>query len=123
MRNLLFIGIGGAIGSILRYVIGNPLNSFYANSFPMGTLLVNGIGSLVIGIIIGLEQRLLIPATWRLFLATGVCGGFTTFSAFSLETVGLLQEQKIGLALFYTGSSLFIGLIACWLGFILTKLV
>lgn len=121
MKNLLFIGIGGFIGSIVRYLIGNPLNMSYANSIPMGTLVVNATGSLLIGIIIGLEQRSLMPATWRLFLATGICGGFTTFSAFSAETVGLLQDQKLGLALFYAVSSLVTGLIACWLGFFLTK--
>ena len=121
MKNLLFIGIGGFIGSIARYLIGNPLNISTASSLPIGTLLVNIIGSFIIGLIIGLDHRFLLPSPWKLFLTTGVCGGFTTFSAFSIETVGLLQEQKIGVALLYSGSSLIAGLLACWIGLIIAR--
>ena len=115
IRNFLLIGLGGALGSMLRFgtslVIG-PKN------FPLATLLINIIGSFVIGLVIAYSSRNdTFAANWKLFFATGVCGGFTTFSAFSLENLQLLQDGKFGLLGLYIAASVLFGLAACWIGF------
>ncbi len=120
MKHLLLIGIGGFLGSVARYVIGNPFNT---PAFPYGTFMVNAFGCFLIGLVIGLDQRFGLGAPWKLFLATGICGGFTTFSAFSVETLTLLQEQKIALALFYSGGSVLLGLCSCYCAMLLVKAV
>jgi len=97
MYPYLLVAIGGAIGSVLRYGAGVAVGSVFRNPFPLGTLLINIIGSLVMGLFVGLMARTL-PA-WqndaRLFFAVGVLGGFTTFSAFSLETALLYERGEM----------------------------
>lgn len=115
IRNILLIGLGGALGSILRYgtswVIG-------PKSFPLATLLVNIVGSFIIGLIMAYcLKNESFSDNWKLFLATGICGGFTTFSTFSLENLQLLQNGKFTMAACYTLSSLLIGMVAVWAGF------
>jgi CrcB protein len=115
IRNVLLIGLGGAIGSMLRYgtswLVG-PKN------FPLATLLVNITGSFIIGLVMAYcLKNESFSANWKLFLATGICGGFTTFSAFSMENLQLLQNEKFGMAACYTASSLLFGLVAVWAGF------
>lgn len=119
LKNLLLVGLGGAAGSILRSLFAIW---FKHSSFPLATLLVNIIGSLVIGMVIAVSLRnSSFDANWRLFLATGLCGGFTTFSAFSAEGLQMLQQQRYGLFVLYVGGSLLLGLLATWLGFSLMK--
>ena len=115
IRNILLIGLGGAIGSILRYgtswVIG-PKN------FPLATLLVNIAGSFIIGLIMAYcLKNESFSDNWKLFLTTGICGGFTTFSTFSLENLQVLQNGKFAMAACYTVCSLLIGIVAVWAGF------
>jgi fluoride exporter len=115
LKNFLLVGLGGAIGSMLRYAayLLLPLKDF-----PAATLLVNIIGSFIIGLVIAFsikDDNFL--TNWKLFLATGICGGFTTFSAFSAENVALLQNGKHSLALVYSIISLLTGVAAAWLGF------
>ncbi len=115
IKNLLLVGLGGGIGSVLRYA-GSLL--FSARFFPYGTLAVNIIGSFIIGIVLALSIKNDVFATnWKLFLATGICGGFTTFSAFSMENLQLLQSGKYSIALSYTLSSIVMGIAAAWAGF------
>jgi len=119
LKNLLLVGLGGAAGSILRSLFAIW---FKHSSFPLATLLVNIIGSLVIGMVIAVSLRnSSFDANWRLFLATGLCGGFTTFSAFSAEGLQMLQQQRYGVFVLYVGGSLLLGLLATWLGFSLMK--
>lgn len=120
LRNFLLVALGGGIGSMLRYGISLILNAKY---FPWPTLAVNIIGSFIIGLVIATsykEESFLY--NWKLFLATGICGGFTTFSTFSLENLELLQNGKYLLALTYIGLSILIGLAAVWAGFKLITL-
>ena len=115
-NHFLLVGLGGFIGSVLRYAV---YLLFKTNSFPLATLLVNITGSFVIGLIIGLSlmKGNLMNEQWRLFLATGICGGFTTFSAFSMENIHLLEEGKIIACLLYIGGSILFGLAAAWFGY------
>lgn len=119
--NYLYIFIGGGIGSILRYMIqvfsGKSLN----NGFPIATLLVNVLGCLVIGILAALALKLKWNEQLMLFVFTGLLGGFTTFSSFSLEFVQLMKNNQTGMALLYVGLSNFAGLGLCALGYFYTK--
>mgnify|MGYP001585876226 FL=1 len=115
IKNLLLVGLGGALGSMLRYGTAILMNT---KLFPYATLAVNIIGSFIIGIVFALSIRQEpLAENWKLFLATGICGGFTTFSAFSLENMGLLQSGKFGLALTYIAASVILGIAATFLGY------
>ena len=109
MKTMIFVALGGAMGASLRYLVG------LAVAFPLGTLCVNVLGSFAIGLLwAGFAQReipYLLP-----FLMTGVLGGFTTFSAFSLDTLRLLQDGRILGAGFYVLASVVLSLLACFLG-------
>lgn len=97
--SLLSVLIGGAIGSALRWMVGTTLNPVLPN-LPLGTLAVNLIGGFVIGAAIAYFDHFQnLPPEWKLFVITGLCGGFTTFSAFSGETVGLMLRQEYGWSL------------------------
>ena len=118
MKNLLLVGVGGMIGSMLRYLaIINVKNQ----PFPYGTLVVNVTGSFLIGILAGLVMKNTISPELRLFAATGVCGGFTTFSALSAECLQLINEHKYGFALLYIFISFALGITAAFCGWMLTK--
>jgi fluoride exporter len=115
LKNFLFVGLGGAAGSMLRYAVSLLLAG---RAFPMATLLVNITGSFLIGLILALAvKNENFAGNWKLFLATGICGGFTTFSAFSAENLQLLQTGKTGLSLLYIVASIVAGIVAAWLGY------
>lgn len=115
IRNLLLVGLGGGIGSIARYALSLLMNS---KLFPYASLLVNVIGSFIIGVVFAMSiKETGLSNNWKLFLATGICGGFTTFSAFSLENMGLLQSGRIGIALTYIIASIVLGIAATFLGY------
>lgn len=119
IKNILLVGLGGAAGSMLRYAFSVWFK--HAN-FPLATFLVNIIGSFVIGVVFAYALRNeSFAINWRLFLAAGICGGFTTFSAFSLESLSLLQQQRIGMFFLYVMGSVILGLAATWLGYSLMK--
>ena len=105
MKIILAIGIGSCIGGICRYLLSQFIQNKFLSSFPYGTLGVNIIGCFLIGIVFGLSERGNISVEWRLFLATGVLGGFTTFSAFSNETVGMLRDGQLWHAFAYIACS------------------
>ena len=115
------VALGAAVGALLRWVAGMALNSLWAG-FPLGTLLVNCLGGLLIGVAMVWFARSP-DDTLRLLLVTGVLGGFTTFSAFSAESLGLLQRGHWGLALLHSAAHL-LGALACTaLGFALARVV
>ncbi|WP_028229399.1 fluoride efflux transporter CrcB [Paraburkholderia ferrariae] len=97
--SIFAIGIGGALGSLLRWVLGLRLNALFP-SLPLGTLAANVIAGYVIGVAVAFFARMPeIPAEWRLFVITGMMGGLSTFSTFSAEVVSHLQQGRIGWAL------------------------
>ncbi len=117
IKNILLVGLGGGLGSMARYFIQRWFALHYSQSFPWATFGVNIFGCLLIGIFWGLSFRsFAYNESWKLFLMTGLCGGYTTFSAFTLEGVGLLKEQKTGLFFLYMGASVLLGLLATYAG-------
>ncbi|TAF94470.1 MAG: fluoride efflux transporter CrcB [Runella slithyformis] len=121
-NHLLLVGFGGAIGSICRYATVLLFSKFTPVNLPFGTFVANVLGCLLIGIFYGLGSRWawFTPA-WRLLLATGFCGGYTTFSAFAYENLVLLQTQQYSSFFIYTLGSLAVGIGAVALGFWLAK--
>ncbi|WP_029038023.1 fluoride efflux transporter CrcB [Salinimicrobium xinjiangense] len=122
MKQVLLVFLGGGAGSVLRFLIAGKLNPLW--SFPLGTFLVNMAGSLLIGFILGLglKQQILSPNA-TLFLATGFCGGFTTFSAFSYENQELLKAGDFLNFGFYTAGSIFLGIAAVISGLYISKIL
>lgn len=122
MKNFLFVILGGGLGSGLRFWAGLIIKKHYNSSFPLATFAVNIIGCLLIGVIIGFFSKANTENdSLRLLLATGICGGFTTFSSFASENINLIQNNQIGLAILYIGGSIILGLLAVWAGIVLTK--
>jgi CrcB protein len=122
MKQILLVFLGGGLGSALRYVIGKWTDSAFIH-FPMGTFVVNVIGSLLIGFILGLALREnTVSQNTALFVATGFCGGFTTFSAFAYENYALLKNGDLLNFSLYTAGSLFLGLAAVVLGIWISRL-
>lgn len=113
MKTLLLVGAGGFVGSILRYLVSvwmMPLSE--RTGLPLGTLAVNVVGSLAIGFLLSWCQTRM----EHLLLIVGLCGGFTTFSTFSLEVVNLLRAGTYGSAVFYIAASLCLSVLAVWAG-------
>lgn len=122
IKNILLVGLGGSAGSILRYLCQRWFAEVYSHSFPWGTFAVNITGCFLIGILWGITFKSFESNEhWKLFLMTGICGGFTTFSAFTLEGIGLLREQKTGLFFLYVAGSVIAGLALTFLGMKLTR--
>ena len=124
LRNILFVALGGAIGSVLRFLLSKWLQGSVVTAFPVGTLVVNLLGCLMIGVFYGLFDRgALLDANLKLFFTVGICGGFTTFSTFCNESLHLFRSDNILYGALYAGGSVFLGLIAVFLGVHLAKFV
>lgn len=123
MKELLLIFIGGGLGSISRYGVSKVIYST-SHSFPLATFAVNMAGSLIIGVFAGLiAKNSSIPNQYLLFATTGFCGGFTTFSAFTLENVSLFRQGDYFNFLLYSLGSLIIGFIGVVIGLATTKAI
>lgn len=122
MKIIFVIGAGSFIGGVFRYLLSQFIHTKYIHAIPFGTLSVNIIGSFLIGIVFGLAERGNFSNEWRLFLATGVIGGFTTFSSFSHETVTLMRDGNFGYSFIYMSASILLSLLATFIGIMLTKL-
>lgn len=123
MKQAFLVFLGGGLGSVLRYLISRRLNPLFQNFF-MGTFLVNIIGCLLIGFVLGLTAKgNFLSSNGTLFLATGFCGGFTTFSAFAFEKHHLLRNGEFFNFALYMLSSVGVGILAVVLGLWLAKLI
>ena len=124
MDKMLFSGIGGFIGSVLRYWISVVAYRFFGQDFPYGTLFVNVSGCLLIGFVMTLfEERFVFSSNLRIFLTIGILGGFTTFSSFSYETIALLREGSYFLGTVNVLLTVFLCLVATAIGGIAGKLL
>jgi fluoride exporter len=115
----LWVAIGGALGSMARYGVSGFIAALARGTFPYGTLVVNVTGALSIGFLAtftGPDSRFFIPASGRVFLMVGICGGYTTFSTFSLETANLMRDGEWTVALANVGFSVILCLVAIWIG-------
>ena len=117
IKLLLIAGTGGFLGTVSRFLASRYFQNLFLSSFPFGTFIVNVTGCLLIGIFFGLSQKgNLISPEWRMFLTVGFCGGFTTFSTFAGENIALLKDGDFFYFALYTGLSVFLGLMATYLG-------
>jgi fluoride exporter len=117
MQSLLFVFLGGGIGSVVRYTLGRWINTLHTHHFPFGTLAANVIACLTLGLLIGLaDHRQLLSPNARLFWAVGFCGGFSTFSTFSHETLILLQGGFSFSSIIYVIASLLLCVTAIYGG-------
>lgn len=123
-NNILIVGLGGGIGSILRYLCQKWVNESYQHNFPIATFLVNVFGCLLIGVFYALGEKgnILSPQT-RLLLITGLCGGFTTFSTFAFENMSLLRTGDTFYFLLYAVGSVVLGIAAVYIGSFIIKLL
>jgi CrcB protein len=122
MKQVLFVGLGGAAGSVLRYLANVITMKYYAASFPLATFIVNVVGCFIAGLIFGLvSQETTEAQNLKLLLITGFCGGFTTFSAFALENARLMNSGNTTTAVLYTVASIVAGLLAVWIGLLITR--
>ena len=117
----VYIALGGAFGAIFRYSISGMVQNIMQGSFPWGTLCVNTLGSLIIGIFWGLLELTSIPPAIRLFFAIGFLGSFTTFSTFSLETFSLLRERETMLAFMNIGLNNMLAIMFVFAGYFLSR--
>ena len=122
VSKILAVAVGGALGASLRYLAAATTHGMLGHAFPYGTLLVNVLGSLLIGyLVVLLPESGHNSPVLRLLLITGVLGGFTTYSAFSIETLTLLQEGQMVKAGLNIVLSVLVCLLAVWLGYLLAR--
>lgn len=121
MSGLVWVAAGGALGSVARHLVNTGIARLVSANFPWGILLVNAVGCFAMGLVAAGLLRFSLPDTVRLFLATGFLGGFTTFSAFALDTMKLVQAGQPGLAAIYVLSSTAMSLGAIFAGFLLMR--
>jgi len=124
VKILFIIGTGSFLGGISRFLTSRLIQNTIISSFPYGTFVVNILGCFLIGLFYGLSERgTLMTSEWRMFLTVGFCGGFTTFSSFANENVALLKDGNIVYFALYTSLSVFLGILATYLGNIITKII
>jgi CrcB protein len=122
--NIILVGIGGLLGSVARYLVAVLLAGQTAGTFPFATLAVNVAGCFLIGLIFALSDRgNVLSPEWRVFLTTGFCGGFTTFSTFSYESLRLMQDGEYLYVASYILISVVVGLAATFLGIALVRAI
>jgi fluoride exporter len=119
----LYIALGGGLGAVLRYIVAVAVSERTGGMFPWGTVVINLTGSLVIGFLFALTERTVIPPGLRLFLMTGVLGGYTTFSTFSLECLTLLKAGETVPFFMNVGISVAGSLVLVYAGYMAAKLI
>lgn len=114
---ILTVALGGAMGAVSRFLVGNVVGKALGSAWPYGTFIINIVGCFCMGILMTvIAERQLLHAAWRLFLCVGFLGGFTTFSSFGYEALSLMNQGKLLEALGYVGGSVLLGLVAAAIG-------
>ena len=124
MLKYLLVGIGGCLGSILRFWLGSYISGKMGTRFPYGTLVINITGSFLLGVVFALlTARTNWNPYWRYLIPIGFIGGYTTFSSFEYETLRMIQDGQMGLGLLYVATSVVIGFVAVWGGVIAGRVI
>ena len=122
MKAILIIWLGGGIGSVFRYLVQLGINRLVTVTFPVGTFLINITGCFAIGLLYGLASKYsALTLEWRLFLITGLCGGYTTFSSFSYEGISLFRQGNYSYFILYVVLSVVVGLLSTLGGMAVVK--
>ena len=122
MSKYFVVILGGGLGAVSRYIVGSLMARLYSGTFPAGTFLINVTGSFLIGILMTLFlNRSTLHPNLRLFLVTGILGGYTTFSSFEWEALITLRTGAAAISVLYIGSSVVLGLAAAWVGFVISN--
>ncbi|MTI40258.1 fluoride efflux transporter CrcB [Fulvivirga lutimaris] len=116
LKNIVLVGLGGFLGSTLRYLVYLFVDKRFIGSFPMATFSVNIIGSFLLGLLVALSFKNSLSESMRLLLAVGLCGSFTTFSTFAMENFSLLSQKELMTSFLYISLSVVIGLAAAFVG-------
>jgi CrcB protein len=114
---MIFVGICGGLGAVSRYALGNYVNNKYPSLFPLGTFIINVLGSFLLGMLNHFDFEKSISSATFVFIGVGFLGGFTTFSTFGYETVQLIVNKKIRIALLYVILSTFVSILAAFIGY------
>ncbi len=123
MNGILYVAIGGALGASGRHLVGLWAGRSLGSGFPYGTFIVNIVGSLLMGFVIGWLLTRDGSDHLKLLIATGFLGGFTTFSAFSLDAINLLERKAYSPFLLYVGGSVIVAILALWAGLMIARKV
>lgn len=122
IKSILIVALGSSLGGALRYIISELMKDYLGHGFPWGTLAVNLLGCLAFGVVFALFYKYdLISNPWYLLLTTGVCGGFTTFSAFAHESMQMLQGGNVGAFASYVAISVVVGMLLMAFGYWVVK--
>lgn len=117
MMQMFTVALGGALGAVSRFLMGNAVSKFLGSAWPYGTFIINIVGCFCMGVLMTvIVERQLLPAVWRLFLCVGFLGGFTTFSSFGYEAFSLINGGRLLEALAYVGGSVLLGLMTAAVG-------
>ncbi len=123
MRQYLAVALGGALGALARYALGNIFLLKIQSNFPYGTFFINVSGSFAIGLFLALVDQIKLEPVWRLTIATGFLGAYTTFSTFEFELLKLLERKFYASALLYVAGSLIVGFLGVYSGSVLVRRV
>ena len=122
--NLVIIALGGALGAVSRFLLGNAVSKAIGSALPYGTFVINVVGCFAMGLLMTIiVDREILPAAWRLFLCVGFLGGFTTFSSFGYEALMLVTEGRLLAVLAYLGGSVVLGLVAAGAGVLCARAI